>query len=119
MISLAPVPEPMALGLAALALLAFVVVPAYACPLCLGGLVFALASLDGPDRTPHWLSVRRICRGEALAAGIPEDRLPLVEVAESQHTPSTQVSPEPHCAPLVQGAPCTPSGWHRLSAVLQ
>ena len=38
-------------------------------------------------------SVRRICRGEALAAGIPEDLMPIVEVAESQHTPATWNDP--------------------------
>jgi signal transduction histidine kinase len=35
--------------------------------LFVGGLIFALASLDGPGETPHWLSVRRII---AVALGL-------------------------------------------------
>lgn len=38
--------------------------------------------------------IRRIARGEAIAAGIPEDRMPVVTVDESQYTPSTFNSPE-------------------------
>lgn len=52
-----------------------------------------LRSYDESVRQRMIESVRRICRGEALAAGIPEDRLPLVEVAESQHTPATWNDP--------------------------
>ena len=35
--------------------------------LFVGGLIFALAALDGPGQTPHWLSVRRII---AVALGL-------------------------------------------------
>jgi hippurate hydrolase len=38
--------------------------------------------------------IRRIARGEAIAAGVPEDRMPVVSVDESQYTPSTFNSPE-------------------------
>ena len=34
-------------------------------------------------------AVRRICRGEAIAAGIPEDRMPVVAVLEGEGTPAT------------------------------
>jgi hippurate hydrolase len=33
--------------------------------------------------------IRRIVRGEAIAAGIPEDRMPKVTVRENEHTPAT------------------------------
>jgi hippurate hydrolase len=38
--------------------------------------------------------IARIARGEAIAAGMPEDRMPVVTVDESQHAPSTFNSPE-------------------------
>ncbi|MDB6169707.1 MAG: amidohydrolase, partial [Verrucomicrobia bacterium] len=44
-------------------------------------------------RTQTLEAVRRICRGEAIAAGIPEDRMPLVAVAESEFTPATYNDP--------------------------
>jgi amidohydrolase len=33
--------------------------------------------------------IARIARGEALAAGVPEDRMPVVNVVEAQYTPAT------------------------------
>jgi amidohydrolase len=39
-------------------------------------------------------SIRRIARGQALSAGIPEERLPLVEVEEGEFTPATYNNPE-------------------------
>ncbi|HZB70198.1 MAG TPA: peptidase dimerization domain-containing protein, partial [Sphingomicrobium sp.] len=33
--------------------------------------------------------IRRIVRGEAIAAGIPEDRMPIVTFREAEYTPST------------------------------
>jgi amidohydrolase len=33
--------------------------------------------------------IRRIARGEAIAAGMPEDRMPVVTIRESEFTPST------------------------------
>jgi hippurate hydrolase len=34
-------------------------------------------------------AVKRICRGEAIAAGIPEDRMPLIEILEGEFTPAS------------------------------
>lgn len=33
-------------------------------------------------------AVKRICRGEAIASGIPEDRMPVVAIAEAEFTPA-------------------------------
>ena len=33
--------------------------------------------------------LRRIARGEAIAAGLPDDRMPVVTIREEQHTPAT------------------------------
>ncbi len=33
--------------------------------------------------------IRRIARGEAIAAGVPEDRMPVVTMREAEYTPST------------------------------
>lgn len=38
--------------------------------------------------------IARIARGEAIAAGVPENRMPEVSVDETQYTPSTFNSPE-------------------------
>lgn len=38
-------------------------------------------------------SIRRICRGEAIAAALPEDRLPVVTVSTSEGTPSAYNDP--------------------------
>ncbi len=38
-------------------------------------------------------AVRRICRGEAIAAGIPDHLMPIVTVVEDQFTPSTYNDP--------------------------
>lgn len=37
--------------------------------------------------------IRRIARGEAIAAGLPDDRMPVVTVDETQYTPSTFNTP--------------------------
>ncbi|MEY2879631.1 MAG: hypothetical protein RLZZ15_2011 [Verrucomicrobiota bacterium] len=47
-------------------------------------------------------AVRRICRGEAIAAGIPEDRMPVITIAEEQYTPATYN--DPALARRVRGA---------------
>jgi amidohydrolase len=39
-------------------------------------------------------SIARIAKGMAIAAGIPEDRLPVVKVREDEFTPSTYNNPE-------------------------
>ncbi len=38
-------------------------------------------------------SIRRIVRGQALSAGVPEDRLPIVQLEDSEFTPSTYNQP--------------------------
>ena len=38
-------------------------------------------------------AIKRICRGEAIAAGMPEDRMPVVTISEDQTTPSTYNDP--------------------------
>lgn len=38
-------------------------------------------------------AVKRICRGEAIAAGIPEDLMPIVEVLEGEFTPASYNDP--------------------------
>jgi amidohydrolase len=38
-------------------------------------------------------AVKRICRGEAIAAGIAEDRMPIVEIAEGEATPASYNDP--------------------------
>ncbi len=39
-------------------------------------------------------SIRRIVRGQAISAGIPEDRLPIVRVDEAEFTPATYNHPD-------------------------
>lgn len=39
-------------------------------------------------------AIKRICRGEGIAAGLPEDRLPSVTVIENEATPATVNTPE-------------------------
>ena len=36
--------------------------------------------------------IARIARGEAIAAGVPDDRMPIVTIREGQHTPATRNS---------------------------
>ncbi len=38
-------------------------------------------------------AVKRICRGEAIAAGLPEDRMPIITLAEAEATPATYNDP--------------------------
>jgi hippurate hydrolase len=33
--------------------------------------------------------IRRVVRGEAIAAGMPEDRMPVVNIREAEYTPAT------------------------------
>ena len=39
-------------------------------------------------------AIRRICRGEAIAAGVPEDRMPIVKLVDEEGTPATYNNPE-------------------------
>jgi hippurate hydrolase len=38
-------------------------------------------------------AIRRICRGEAIAAGLPDDLMPVVSIVEGQFTPATYNDP--------------------------
>jgi amidohydrolase len=38
--------------------------------------------------------IRRIARGEAIAAGVPEDRMPIISIAEDEFTPATYNTPK-------------------------
>jgi hippurate hydrolase len=38
--------------------------------------------------------IKRIARGEAIAAGVPEDRMPVVTVREAEYTPATFNTPK-------------------------
>lgn len=38
-------------------------------------------------------ALKRVCRGEAIAAGIPEDRMPIIGITEAEYTPATYNDP--------------------------
>jgi metal-dependent amidase/aminoacylase/carboxypeptidase family protein len=38
--------------------------------------------------------IRRIAKGEAIAAGLPEDKMPVISIAENEFTPATYNTPE-------------------------
>lgn len=38
-------------------------------------------------------AIKRICRGEAIAAGMPEERMPVITLSETEYTPSTYNDP--------------------------
>jgi amidohydrolase len=52
-------------------------------------LQLTLRSYSDKVREHTLAAVKRICLGEAIAAGIPEDRMPIVETAEQEFTPAT------------------------------
>lgn len=56
-------------------------------------LQLTLRSYSDQVRTSTIAAVRRICRGEAIAAGLPEDRMPIVNVSEDEATPATYNDP--------------------------
>jgi amidohydrolase len=56
-------------------------------------LSLTLRSYSAAVRAHTIEAVRRICRGEAIAAGIPDDRMPLVNVREEEATPATYNDP--------------------------
>jgi hippurate hydrolase len=55
-------------------------------------LQLTLRSYSDTVRAHTLEAVNRICRGEAIAAGIPEDRMPIVKVAD-EHTPALRNDP--------------------------
>jgi amidohydrolase len=60
-------------------------------------------------------AIKRICRGEAIAAGIPEDRMPVVTLVEDHSTPSTYN--DPALTQRVRGALTAWFGADRLRPV--
>ncbi len=56
-------------------------------------LQLTLRSYSDKVRAQTIATIRRICRGEAIAAGVPDDLLPVITVAEDQFTPSTYNDP--------------------------
>lgn len=56
-------------------------------------LQLTLRSYSDHVRTHTIEAIRRICRGEAIAAGLPDDLLPVVTVKEEEFTPATYNDP--------------------------
>jgi amidohydrolase len=56
-------------------------------------LQLTLRSYSDAVRTHTIEAIKRICRGEAIAAGLPEDRMPVITVAEAEFTPATYNDP--------------------------
>jgi hippurate hydrolase len=56
-------------------------------------LQLTLRSYSDDVRAHTIAAVKRICRGEAIAAGVPDELMPIVTVAESQFTPATYNDP--------------------------
>lgn len=56
-------------------------------------LQLTLRSYTDEVRANTLAAVRRICRGEAIAAGIPDDRMPIVKLIEEDFTPATYNDP--------------------------
>ncbi len=52
-------------------------------------LQLTLRSYSAAVRAHTIEAIKRICRGEAIAAGMPEDRMPIVTVVEDEFTPAT------------------------------
>jgi hippurate hydrolase len=52
-------------------------------------LQLTLRSYSDKVREHTLAAVKRICLGEAIAAGIPEDRMPIVKTSEQEFTPAT------------------------------
>lgn len=56
-------------------------------------LQLTLRSYTDAVRTHTIEALRRICRGEAIAAGIPDDRMPVIAIKEGEFTPATYNDP--------------------------
>jgi hippurate hydrolase len=56
-------------------------------------LQLTLRSYSDQVRSHTIEAIRRICRGEAIAAGLPDDLMPVVTVKEEEFTPSTYNDP--------------------------
>ena len=60
-------------------------------------------------------AIHRICRGEAIAAGIPDDRMPVVTSSENEYTPATYN--DPALTRRVHGALTTWLGTENVKAI--
>jgi amidohydrolase len=56
-------------------------------------LQLTLRSYSEEVRRHNLEAVKRICRGEAIASGLPDDLMPVVSIAENEFTPSTYNDP--------------------------
>ncbi|WP_414663522.1 amidohydrolase [Horticoccus sp. 23ND18S-11] len=56
-------------------------------------LQLTLRSYTDEVRTRTIEAVKRICRGEAIASGIPDDRMPIVTMSEGEFTPANYNDP--------------------------
>jgi hippurate hydrolase len=56
-------------------------------------LQLTLRSYSSAVRAHTIEAIRRICRGEAIAAGMPDDRMPVVTLVEDEATPATYNDP--------------------------
>jgi amidohydrolase len=57
-------------------------------------LLLTVRSYGDDTRAKLLDGIKRIARGEAIAAGMPEDRMPVVTLRETEFTPATYNSPE-------------------------
>ena len=57
-------------------------------------LLITVRSYGDETRAKLLDGIKRIARGEAIAAGMPEDRMPVVSVRDTEFTPATYNSPE-------------------------
>ncbi|VWX57681.1 Peptidase M20 [Sphingorhabdus sp. 109] len=57
-------------------------------------LLLTVRSYGDDTRAKLLDGIKRIARGEAIAAGMPEDRMPVVTLREAEFTPATYNSPE-------------------------
>lgn len=71
-----------------------------------------LRSYSDEVRTHVVEAVKRICRGEAIAAGLPEDQMPIVTVRDAEFTPSTYNDPA-----LTRRVHAAVAGWLGEGAV--
>ena len=57
-------------------------------------LLLTVRSYSDETRAKLLDGIKRIARGEAIAAGMPDDRMPIVRVREEEFTPSTYNTPD-------------------------
>src|SRR5690554_3734487 len=57
-------------------------------------LLLTVRSYSDETRTSLLEGIRRIVKGEAVTAGLPEDKMPVVKIREDEYTPATYNSPE-------------------------